>query len=137
MDDAPQDRVFDDLECLTSMNSPRNRLTVKKIALPATYWWQEIHWKGPCLIMDRLQSLQTEEVILIVENSFAHQYADDIAFVQHRATPYLSGSPYFEGRDDIRSWEDAEAAEMKCLRDFQAERAAQRKAKCLRNCKRG
>ncbi len=97
-------------------------LPIKKVALPAKYWWQEIHRKGPCLIMDSLQSLQTEEVILVVENNFAHQHADDIAFVQHRGTPYYSsfGMPYLKGWDDITSWEDAEVAEMKCLREFQA-----------------
>jgi hypothetical protein len=87
--------------------------------------------------MDSLKSLQTEEVLLIVENNFAHQYADDIAFVQHRGTPYFSsslvGMPYFERWDGITSWEDAEAAEMKCLRGFQAKRAAERKAYWLSN----
>jgi hypothetical protein len=138
MDDASQDASFDDLECLTFMSVLCDRLLIKKIALPAKYWYQEMHCKGPCLIMDSLQSLQTEEVILMGENNFAHQYADDIAFVQHRATPYYSsfGMPYFEGWDDIMmttSWEDAEAAEMKRLRDIQAKRAAERKAYWLGN----
>jgi len=137
MDDAPQD-VFDDLECLTFMNSPRNRLPIKKLALPAKYWYQEIGRGCLDLMMNSLKRLQTEEVILIVENDFAHQSANDIAFVQHKGTPdsLLVDMPYFEGWDDIMmttSWEDAEGAEMKRLKDIQAKRAAERKAYWLSN----
>jgi hypothetical protein len=133
IDATSQDTAFDDLEYLASIYDLGNRLPIKKIALPAKYWFQEMCQEGPDLIMDSLESLQTEEVILIVENNFAHQYADDIAFVQRTSYSPMVFMPYLEGWDDIKSWEDAEAAEMKCLRDFQAERAAERKAFWLGN----
>ena len=129
MDDASQGAYYDDLMCLIYTYIPGNRLPIKKIALPAKYWYQEYFAENLDWTMQNLENLQTEELILIVENNFAHQYADDIAFVQHRGTPdsSLVGRPDLEW-DDIRSWQDAETAEMKRLRDFQAERAAERKA---------
>jgi hypothetical protein len=134
MDDHFRGVYFDDLVCLISLYIPGNRLPIKKIALPAKYWYQEIFLENLDWTMQCLEKLQTEEVILIVENNFAHQYADDIAFVQHRGTPDCSlvGRPGLEW-DDIRSWQDAETAEMNRLRDFQAERAAERKAYWLGN----
>jgi hypothetical protein len=133
MDDASQDAYFDDLERLTNMNILGNRLPIKKIALPADYWYQEFCRENLDLMMDSLKSLQTEELILIVENNFAHQYTNDIAFVQARGSS-LDDVPYFESWDvDIRSWDDAEAAEMRTLRDLQAERAAEREAYWLSN----
>jgi len=133
MDDASQDAYFDDLERLTNMNILGNRFPIKKIALPADYWYQEFCRENLDLMMDSLKSLQTEELILIVENNFAHQYTDDIAFVQARGSS-LDDVPYFESWDvDIRSWDDAEAAEMRTLRDLQAERAAEREAYWLSN----
>jgi hypothetical protein len=134
MDDASLGVYCDDLVCLISMDIPGNRLSIKKIALPAKYWYQEIFLENLDWTMQCLEKLHTEEVILIVESNFAHQYADDIAFVQHGGTPdsSLVGRPDLEW-DDIRSWQDAETAEMKRLRDFQAERAAERKAYWLSN----
>ena len=42
MDDASQGAYYDDLMCLIYTYIPGNRLPIKKIALPAKYWYQEI-----------------------------------------------------------------------------------------------
>ncbi len=132
MDNVSQNASSDDLGFLDSMNDILgDRLQIKKIALPAEYWCQEINCDdcggaypdSSYPIMDSLTSLQVEEVILIVENNFVHQYGNDIAFVElDRGDPYsvLNDITYFEGWNDIMqvwSWDDAEVAEMKRLRN--------------------
>jgi hypothetical protein len=99
-----------------------------KVALPYGYWHGGMAtYKADC--MERLQSLGTEEVILVVGDDSASNSPDNV-FVEPKETPkstlgykFLEKHGFLDG--DI-TWKEMNEAAMKYLTAFPAQRAIDR-----------